>query len=163
MAIIEHKQKTSQNSWKSEIKKKKKSQFFFGGAGIFDFKYHEMAGNSHYWGLKLNHQIEGITNCEIMKCGDPLYLNEDHKILHPLRAIIPYLSLLCISLKIWFDNGVYTHNEGLINKSTPKLATAKYFGYWGSLSEYNLSPYIALLNQDGKVKITQTNTYYLSS
>ena len=39
-----------------------------------------------------------------------------------------------------------THNEGLINQTEPKLATAKYFGYWGSpaLSEQDLSPYIAL-------------------
>ena len=27
------------------------------------------------WGLKLNYEIEGIRNCEIMKCGDPLFMN----------------------------------------------------------------------------------------
>ena len=33
-----------------------------------------MDRNSQNWGLKQNHEIAGITNCEITKCGDPLYM-----------------------------------------------------------------------------------------
>ena len=38
-----------------------------------DFANHEMAGNPRNSWLKQNHEIAGITNCEITKCGDPLY------------------------------------------------------------------------------------------
>jgi hypothetical protein len=70
MANTLHNQKTIQNSWKSEIflknipKKKKIWNFFL----IFFFYFKIMN-----WGLKVNHEIEGITNCEITKCGNPLY------------------------------------------------------------------------------------------
>ena len=54
------------------IRTKKKSKIFF-------LQNHEMERNSRNWGLKQNHKIAGITNCEITKCGDPLYCGKNLK------------------------------------------------------------------------------------
>ena len=48
----------------------KNPDFFF----LISFQDHEMAGIFTKLGLKQNHEIAGIMNCEITKCGDPLYL-----------------------------------------------------------------------------------------
>ena len=53
----------------SEKKKIPKKNFFLD----FFFQIHEMAGIFTKLCLKQNHEIAGITNCEITKCGDSLY------------------------------------------------------------------------------------------
>ena len=51
-------------------KSRKFSDFFF---FTFLFQNHEIERNSRNLTLKMNHEIAGITNSEITKCGDPLY------------------------------------------------------------------------------------------
>ena len=48
---------------KKKFQKKNPKKYFF-----LDFFFKIMK-----FGLKQNHEIAGITNCEITKCGDPLY------------------------------------------------------------------------------------------
>ena len=59
----------------SEMFLEKNFRFFF--YLNFFLQNHEMERNSRNWGLKQNHEIAGITNCEITKCGDPLYMGTD--------------------------------------------------------------------------------------
>ena len=56
-----------------------------------------MERNSQNWGLKQNHKIVGITNCEITKCGDPQYLIQGDSYQEQLgwnQRISVWLSLL---------------------------------------------------------------------
>ena len=73
ITITVYKQKTIDKNLKLKLPKKKNSEkkqfsekkkFFW----IFFFKIMK-------FGLKQNHEMAGITNSEIMKCGDSLYIN----------------------------------------------------------------------------------------
>ena len=59
---------------------RKFSEFFF--FLLFLFKNHEIERNSRNLTLKMNHEIAGITNSEITKCGDPLYNSETECTVH---------------------------------------------------------------------------------
>ena len=62
----------------------------------FFLQNHEIESNSQNWGLKQNHEIAGITNCEIRKCEDPLYLNsQDLRLISALKSKIWKGSKVC--------------------------------------------------------------------
>ena len=54
---------------------------------IFSLKNHWMARNSWNWGLKQNHEIAGTANCDITKCGDPLYKTAKQEEMWPLHLL----------------------------------------------------------------------------
>ena len=60
--------KTYNKNLKSSEKNREKNNKF-----QFFFQIHEMAGIFTKLMPKLNHEMAGITNCEITKCGDLLY------------------------------------------------------------------------------------------
>ena len=57
--------------------------------------------------------------------------------------VITFMLQLEILVRQWT---IDPHNEGLINQTKPKLATAKYFGYWGIWPSQNKICHRTLVN-----------------